>query len=162
MTTTQATADAAASTADREIVLTRDLDAPRELVFAAWTDPDQIGAWWGPHGFTTTIHEMEVRPGGRWRYIMHGPDGTDYPNRVVYREVTPPERLVYDHGDDVDDDPNLFFVTVTFDDLGGGRSRVTSRMLFPTAAHREGALKFGAKELGQQTMDRLARHVGSR
>ena len=72
--------------AEREISITRLFDAPRELVFEAWTDPEQVVQWWGPHGFTTTIHEMDVRPGGVWRFIMHGPDGTDYDNRVVFEE----------------------------------------------------------------------------
>lgn len=156
--TAEPTRTEASPTADREIVLTRDFDAPRELVFRAWTDPQHLPQWWGPDGFTTTVHEIDVRPGGVWRYTMHGPDGTDYPNRVVYREISAPERLVYDHGDDVDDDPGMFHVTVTFTEEGG-RTRVTSRMLFPTAEQREGAVGFGAVELGQQTMGRLAEHL---
>ena len=79
--------------AEREIRITRVFDAPRELVFEAWTDRDQVVEWWGPHGFTTTIHEMDVRPGGVWRFVMHGPDGTDYNNHVVFEEVVEPERL---------------------------------------------------------------------
>jgi uncharacterized protein YndB with AHSA1/START domain len=90
---------------------------------------------------------------------MHGPDGTDYPNRQVYQEVERPERLVYLHGEDVDDDPGAFHVTVRFDDLGGGRTRVTQRMLFATAAQRAGVVSFGAIELGQQTMGRLAAYL---
>lgn len=105
---------AARATSDREIVLTRVLDAPRELVFDAWTDRKHIAQWWGPRGFTTTIHEMDVRPGGVWRFMMHGPDGVDYPNRIVFREVVKPERLVYDHGSDDPADPAQFHVTVTF------------------------------------------------
>jgi uncharacterized protein YndB with AHSA1/START domain len=85
------------STSDREIVATRVFDAPRELVFQMWTDPQHISNWYGPRGFTTTTHEMDVRPGGVWRHVMHGPDGTDYPNEIVYLEVVKPERLVYDH-----------------------------------------------------------------
>src|SRR5512146_2810578 len=84
-------------TASREITATRLVEAPRELVFRVWTEPDHIAHWWGPNGFTTTIHEMDVRPGGVWRFVMHGPDGRDYQNKIVYVEVTPPERLVYDH-----------------------------------------------------------------
>ncbi|MBW3628767.1 MAG: SRPBCC domain-containing protein, partial [Gemmatimonadetes bacterium] len=101
-------------TSDREIVMTRVFDAPRELVFDAWTDPAHVAEWYGPNGFSLTVHEMDVRPGGTWRFIMHGPDGTDYPNRIVYREVVRPERLEYDHGGDQDDDPARFQVTVTF------------------------------------------------
>ena len=152
------TADAATSTADREIVLSREYDAPRELVWRAYTDPAHLPNWWGPNGFTNTVHEMDVRVGGRWRFIMHGPDGTDYPNRIVYQEVTRPERLVFLHGEDVDDDPGAFHVTVTFDDLGG-RTRVTQRMLFATAAQKAGVEQFGAVELGKQTLDKLAAYL---
>jgi uncharacterized protein YndB with AHSA1/START domain len=151
------TQDAAA---DRELVLTRDFDAPREVVFDAWTDPAQVGAWWGPRGFTTTVYEMDVRPGGVWRYMMHGPDGTDYPNRVVYVEIARPERLVYEHGDD-GGEWNPFHVTVTFEDRGG-RTRLVSRMVFPTAAMAAEARRFGALELGNQTMERLAEHLAAR
>ena len=78
-----------------ELVLTRAFDAPRDLVFNVWTDPKQVAKWWGPHGFTTTIHEMEVRPGGAWRYSMRGPDGKDYPFNGSYVDVVAPERLVF-------------------------------------------------------------------
>src|SRR6185436_11510767 len=74
----------AQNTADREIVLTRLLGAPRELVWKVWTDPGHVAAWWGPTGFTTTTQAMEVRPGGVWRYVMHGPDGRDYKNLVTF------------------------------------------------------------------------------
>ena len=84
-------------TEDREIVLSRLIDAPRELVFNAWTDPKHIGHWWGPRGFSVTTHEMDVRAGGTWRFIMHGPEGRDYPNKIIYLEVAKPEGLVYRH-----------------------------------------------------------------
>src|SRR5271167_1774957 len=83
------------SAADREILITRDFDAPRELVWQAMTDPAQVVKWWGPRGFTTTIEEMDVRPGGTWRHVMHGPDGADYPNRCVFKEVARPRRIVF-------------------------------------------------------------------
>lgn len=145
-------------TTDREIVLSREFDAPRELVYQAYTDPAHTAHWWGPEGFTNTVHEMDVRPGGMWRFIMHGPDGRDWSNRVTYQEVSPPERLVYLHGEDVDDDPGAFHVTIRFDDLGG-RTRVTQRMVFRTKAQREGVISFGAVELGNQTLDKLAAYL---
>src|SRR5262249_44544159 len=104
------------STADREIVVTRLFDAPRELVVRAWTEHERLVQWWGPDGFTTTIHEIDVRPGGVWRFIMHGPDGVDYGNKIVYLEVSAPERLVYLHGEDTENDAEQFHVTVTFAD----------------------------------------------
>src|ERR1700752_5075895 len=107
----------ATNTADREIVLSRLLNAPRELVFAVWTDPKHIAEWWGPNGFTNTIHEMEVKPGGVWLLTMHGPDGTDYPNKIVYEEIVKPEKLVYSHGSGMEGDPG-FHVTITFEAQG--------------------------------------------
>ena len=148
---------AASATADREIVFTRVLDAPRELVFKAWTDPRHVAQWWGPRGFTTTIHEMDVRPGGVWRFIMHGPDGVDYKNKIVFLEVVKPERLVYIHGDD-GDGPE-FHTTVTFDEQDG-KTRLTMRGLFGSAAERDQAIdEFGAIEGGKQTLERLAEHL---
>ncbi|HEX6039522.1 SRPBCC family protein [Longimicrobium sp.] len=145
-------------TTDREIVLSREFDAPRELVFQAYTDPAHLPHWWGPDGFTNTVYEIDVRTGGRWRFMMHGPDGTEYPNRITYQEVAAPERLVYLHGEDVDNDPGAFHVTIRFDDLGG-RTRVTQRMLFNSKAQRDGVISFGAVELGNQTMAKLAAHL---
>lgn len=157
METTDSPAATVTLPSDREIVLTRTLDAPCELVWRAWTEPEHMPAWWGPNGFTTTVHEMEVRPGGVSRYTMHGPDGTDYPNRVRYCEVVRPERLVYDHDDDGAGE-RAFQVTVTFEAVSGG-TRVTNRMLFPTAEAREMTVKFGAVELGYQTLGRLAEYL---
>jgi len=160
MTTTSAGTDSSASaTADREIVITRLIDAPRKRVFEAFTDPAQVGEWWGPTGFTTTTHEMDVRPGGTWRFIMHGPDGVDWPNWVVYHEVVRPERLVYDHGGSRAEPE--FHVTVTFADEGG-RTRLTMRSLFPTAAAREYVVReVNAIEGGNQTLDRLVQFLAN-
>jgi uncharacterized protein YndB with AHSA1/START domain len=147
-------------TRDREIVLSRVFDAPRELVFRVWTDPEHKTHWWGPRGFTTTTHSCDVRPGGEWRFTMHGPDGRDYPNRITYREVVPPERLVYAHGGDVDEDePVSFVATITFEDEGG-KTRLTMRSLFPTAAERDRVVReYGAVEGGKQTLERLAEQL---
>src|SRR5262249_10941330 len=81
----------------REMTATRVVDAPRSLVFAAWTDPTHVAKWWGPNGFTNTVREMDVRPGGTWLLVMHGPDGTNYPNTWIFEEIVPPERLVLSH-----------------------------------------------------------------
>lgn len=147
----------AAVTADRTIVTTRLFDAPRALVFKAFTDREQIGKWWGPNGFTTTTHEMDVRPGGAWRFIMHGADGVDYPNLVVYTEVVPPERLAYDHSDG--DGGSAFHTTVLFADEGG-KTRVTMEALFESAAERDRVVEeVGAIEGAKQTLARLAEHL---
>jgi len=149
----------AEDTSDREIITVRVFDAPRELVWKAWTELEQIAQWWGPNGFTNTIHEMDVRPGGVWRLMMHGPDGVDYPNKIVFVEVVKPERLVYTHGGDEGGDPVQFHVTVTFDDQGG-KTRLTMRSLFKSAAERDRVVEeYGAIEGGKQTLSRLAEHL---
>jgi uncharacterized protein YndB with AHSA1/START domain len=150
--------ESAAAQSDREIVLTRVYDAPRELVFRMFTDPEHVRQWWGPNGFTTTTHTMDVRPGGVWRFVMHGPDGTDYPNLITYAEVARPERLAYQHGSD-ESEPAHFEVTVTFQEQDG-KTTVTMRSIFPTAAARDHVVeKVGAIEGGKQTLARLADHL---
>jgi uncharacterized protein YndB with AHSA1/START domain len=144
---------------NRELVFTRVFDAPRELVFQAWTDPKHVPQWWGPNGFTTTIHEMDVRPGGVWRFIMHGPDGVDYKNRIVYLEVAKPERLVYKHDPEEGSEPVNHQVTVIFVEEGD-KTRLTMHMLFPSAAAREYVVKkHRAIEGANQTLERLAEHL---
>jgi uncharacterized protein YndB with AHSA1/START domain len=147
-------------TADREIVLSRTFAAPRERVWTAWTEREHVERWWGPRGFTTTVLEMDVRPGGRWRFIMHGPDGTDYPNRIAYEKVEKPGRLVFLHGSDRDDDPMAFHVSVTFEERDG-QTTVTNRMVFRTAEQREATVGFGAVELGRQTLEKLEEYVAA-
>jgi uncharacterized protein YndB with AHSA1/START domain len=143
----------------RTIVTTRMFDAPRELVFEAWTDPKHLVQWWGPNGFTTTIRAIDVRPGGVWRFVMHGPDGVDYENRIVYEEIVKPERLVYSHGGGGDVEPVQFQVTVTFEDHDG-KTKLTMKALFPSAAERDRvAEKYGAVDGAKQTLERLAEHL---
>lgn len=142
--------------AEREIVVSRKLAAPPERVWAAWTDPDQITEWWGPRGFTTTIHEMDVRPGGTWRHTMHGPDGTDYPNEIQFLEVVEPRRIVYAHAGGPEGVPHGGFVgTWTFEPEGDG-TRLTMRLEFESAADRDLAAEGGALEGGRQTLERLS------
>jgi len=148
------------SAADREIVTTRVIDAPRELVFEAFTDREHVGNWYGPNGFRITTKEMDVRPGGSWRFTMHGPDGTDYPNRIDYIEVARPERIVCWHGDDGGDFPR-FHQTFTFTEESG-RTRVTMRALWETVeACRMVKEQYGAVEGGQQTLARLDAHLAA-
>lgn len=148
---------ATTDTSGRELAITRIFDANRELLFHVWTTPDHIAHWWGPNGFTNTILEMDVRPGGVWRYIMHGPDGTDYPNRVTYLEVVRPERLVYMHGDD--ENPDHFRVEVIFEDHGT-QTKLIMRSVFKTPEDLAHVVEnYGAKEGLEQNMDRLAAWV---
>jgi uncharacterized protein YndB with AHSA1/START domain len=146
---------------DHEIVITRVLEAPRELVWQAWTDPRRVPQWWGPRGFTTTTQVMEVKPGGVWRFVMHGPDGRDYQNKITYLDVVRPELLVYKHGGEEDLEPVQFQTTVTFEDLGG-QTKVTLQMVFPSAEERDRVVKeYGAIEGGHQTLARLGEHLAS-
>jgi uncharacterized protein YndB with AHSA1/START domain len=130
------------STTEKEVLVTRLINAPRKKVFDAWIDPDKIVNWWGPRGFTNTNIEMNVKPGGVWRYTMHGPDGVDYPNKIVYTEVFEPERLAYDQ-------------MVTFE-AERDKTRVTMRSEFPTAEQlRRVVEEFGALEGAEQNLERL-------
>jgi uncharacterized protein YndB with AHSA1/START domain len=141
------------------MVVMRVLDAPRELVWTAWTDPKHLAQWWGPDGFTTTTSAYDLRQGGVWRFVMHGPDGRDYQNRITFDEIVKPERIVYHHDGDDDVEPVQFRTTVTFEDLGG-KTRLTMRALFPTAAARDRVIKeYGAAEGAVQTLSRLADYL---
>jgi len=148
-------------TTDREIIITRDFDAPRELVWQAMTDPERVVKWWGPRGFTTTIEEMNVRPGGIWKHVMHGPDGTNYPNHNIFTEVVAPKRIVYTLGGGREGAPRVEAVTTwTFDALEAAKTRVTIHMVFPTAQIRDTVVKeYGAIEGGKQTLARLSEEL---
>lgn len=113
--------------AEREIVSSRLFAAAPARVFAAWIDPVKLATWWGPNGFTNTFTEFDPRPGGEWIFVMHGPNGIDYPNRSVFVEVVPVERIVFDHVV-----PPLFRVTATFEPRGEG-TFLTFRMTFDSA-----------------------------
>jgi uncharacterized protein YndB with AHSA1/START domain len=146
----------APTTADREITATRVFDARRELVWKVWTEPEHIAKWWGPNGFTNTIEKMDVRPGGVWQFVMHGPDGTDYNNKVVYVEIVKPHRIVYDHISGP-----KFRVTVTFEELDG-KTALTMQVLFETAAERNRTVEvFNAVEGLNQTLGRLKEYFTS-
>ena len=145
----------------RELIITRLINAPRELVWEAWTQPEHVVHWWGPEGFTNTIHEMEVKPGGIWRFMMHGPNGMDFPNKIVFNEVKKPERLVYTHSSDDENDPKAFQTTVTFEQQGD-KTNLTMRALFATAEERDKVVEdFGALEGGKQTLTKLDAYINS-
>ena len=142
---------------DREILITREFEAPPQQVFDAWAIPESIGQWWGPDGFTTTTHSMDFKPGGIWNYTMHGPDGKDYPNWVHYTEIVEPDRIVYEHGGELGE-PAHFRVIVKFENLDG-KTRITHRMVFPSKIARDNTVEFGALEGGKQTLNRLADYL---
>lgn len=145
-------------TRDREIVITRTIEGPRRLVFEAYTNAKYLGEWWGPNGFTTTTHRFEFRPGGTWEYVMHGPDGTDYPNHIEYREIVRPERIVLLHGERAGD-PQAFISTITLAERGAA-TEITMHALFNTKAQRDEVVeRYGAIEGGNQTLGRLAEFI---
>jgi uncharacterized protein YndB with AHSA1/START domain len=151
-----------ADSSDREIITTRVVDAPRELVWKVWTQAQHAHQWWGPTGFSTTTASMEVRPGGQWRYVMHGPDGRDYPNLITYLEVTEPSRLVYKHGGEKEFEHVNFTTTVTFEVVPGltPRTQVTMRAVFPSQDARDFVVReYNAAEGGKQHLARLAEHL---
>lgn len=143
---------------DREIVVSRLIDGPRPLVFAAYSEVHHLSQWYGPAGFTTTTHSFDFRRGGAWEFTMHGPDGTDYPNHVEYLEISPPERIVLRHGSR-GDDPQSFISTITFTGRGE-RCEVTLHSLFKTKQQRDEVVeRYHAIEGAEQTLARLAEYV---
>jgi uncharacterized protein YndB with AHSA1/START domain len=149
---------AATGTADREIVITRIIDAPRELVFEAFTAVRHLSQWWGPHGFTTTTRAFEFRVGGVWDFVMHGPDGTDYQEWITWTEIVAPEKISLKHGE-FRDDPNAFESILTFVP-DGAVTRIEMRTVFRTREQRDLAVeKYGAIEGGQQTLSNLEAYV---
>ncbi|MFI8073697.1 SRPBCC family protein [Streptomyces sp. NPDC086033] len=158
MTTTSSGADPDRTTADREIVISRAIGAPRELVFEAFTQVRHLSRWWGPEGFTTTTRSFEFRVGGAWDFVMHGPDGTDYQEWITWREIVPPQRIALLHGESRDD-PNAFESVLAFEP-DGEETRIVMRTVFRTKELRDEAVeKYHAVEGGEQTLSNLAAYV---
>jgi len=154
MSATGREAPAQAATADREIVISRIISAPPELVFEAFTEVRHVSRWWGPEGFTTTTRSFEFRVGGEWDFVMHGPDGTDYQEWISWTEIAPSERIALLHGESRDD-PNAFQSVITFAP-DGAATRIEMR----TKELRDEAVeKYHAIEGGQQTLSNLAAYV---
>lgn len=144
---------------DREIVLSRVIDASRDLVFSAWSDPKHLPNWFGPAGYKIETKEIDIRVGGQWRFDMIAPEGQCWPNRMLFRRIERPSLIEVDHGPDSDDDPTRFRTTITFDEQSDGKTVITMRQLHPTKSQRDAGIGFGAVEYGYQTLEKLARHV---
>jgi uncharacterized protein YndB with AHSA1/START domain len=158
MATTSSGDVSAEATADREIVISRVIGAPRDVTFEAFTQVRHLSRWWGPEGFTTTTRSFEFRAGGVWDFEMHGPDGTDYQEWITWREIVPPERIALLHGESRDD-PNAFESVLTFEPAGD-ETRIRMRTVFPTKELRDEAVeKYHAIEGGEQTLRHLAAYV---
>jgi uncharacterized protein YndB with AHSA1/START domain len=136
-------------TSDRELRITRTLNAPVELVWEVWTKPEHIVNWWGPNGFTNTIHIMDVKPSGEWDFVMHGPDGTDFKNRSIYKEIIPHQRIVFEHVSP------RFTATIEFEDQGE-QTLINWHMLFETREEFIRIVKtFKADEGLKQNIEKL-------
>ena len=138
-----------ATQSDRELILTRIFNAPRELLWQVWTEPDHVAQWWGPKGFTTRVTALDFRPGGEWRYVMVGPDGTEYPAKGVFREIVLLERIVstdeFDEGFESTMDidlPQGIVTTTIFEDFDG-KTKLTLQILHQTVADRQKHEKMG-------------------
>ncbi len=144
---------------DREIVLTKLLNHPRDKVFAAWLDPEALARWYGPAGLDIETLEADIREGGVWRFDMVGAfEGKEqrFENHMRFLEIVPNERIVADYGTPDAEDPDRFRLTVTFDQQSDGKTVVTLRQLHPTRQRRQTVIGFGAVEYGLQTLDGLA------
>jgi len=142
------------NTHDREISISRKLNAPVELVWEVWTKPEHIANWWGPNGFTNTITKMEVNPGGEWDLVMHGPDGTDYENKSIFKEVVPFKKIVYEHVS-----APKFVSTITFEEQGD-QTTINWHMLFETAEEFIQVVKtFKADEGLKQNIEKLDKYL---
>lgn len=144
---------------DREIVLVKLLNHPRDKVFAAWMDPKALAEWYGPAGFSIENHEADIREGGIWRFDMVGVfegRAQRFANLMRFLEIVPNERIVMDHGTPDPNDSDRFRVTVTFDEQADGKTVLTLRQLHPSPERRRIVIGFGAVEYGLQTLDGLA------
>jgi len=140
--------------AANELVMSREFDAPRELVYEMWTNPEHVAWWYGPRGFTVTTESMDVRPGGSWKFVMHGPGGWEHENHLVYSVVEPPSRLCFSNKDP------KFDVEISFEDVGG-KTLLTYRTIFDTVEFRNLIVNEYRAEVGlRQSLDRLAEFAG--
>src|SRR5258708_2942441 len=138
---------------DRELVISRLVNAPRKLVWEVWTKAEHIKHWWGPNGFTNTIDKMEVKPGGVWEFVMHGPDGKDYKNKSIFKEIIKPERIVFEYIGPT------FIATITFKEEGD-KTFLRWHMLFETVEQFEQVVKtFKADEGLKQNVEKLAAYL---
>ena len=152
-----------ADRAERQLIVERVFDAPRALVWKAWTEPERIARWWGPQGWDTTNYTMDVKPGGVWHYCMRGPDGTESWGKAVYRDIVPPERLVYydvfsDAAGGTNEEMFGMLITIEFTEIGQ-KTQVTSITEFASVEQLEAILAMGVVEGVSQTWDRLDEYL---
>lgn len=149
---------------DRRLEIVREFDAPRDLVWRAFSDSYHLSRWWGPKGFANPVCELDFRVGGRWYHVMRGPDGRDYPADSEFLEIVPPERIVYrnrrlEAAAFAGNPPPSFLRVLSFEDLGG-RTRLTLEAYFDTSAEREAVIRRGFREGTLESWDKLAGLLG--
>ena len=141
------------TTGTSELRIKRTFQAPIELMWQVWTDPGHLVEWWGPDGFTSTIHTMDFREGGEWRLTMHSPDGTNFPNRSIFREIVPMKKIVFEHF-------NPHFITSVTFEAAGGETTIDWRMEFDSAEMRDIVVQAHKAEEGQrQNVERLGHYL---
>lgn len=150
----------------RTLTITRTLNAPRALVWKMFSDPYHLAQWWGPEGYTNRVERLDFRTGGSWLHVMIGPDGRELPTDNIILEVTEPERIVYRNAPADprlfgDNPPPAFTKTVTFEDLGGGRTQLTLVCIFDTEAHREAVIRRGFSIGTNQSFDKLEAYLAT-
>ena len=143
---------------DRTIVIERVIDAPRSVVWKAFTDPEQLPLWWGPEGYSCETSEIDIREGGVWRFTMCGPNGVEYKNRITFNKITPEAQIAYTTDDDGTSDQPAFDSVARFE-ARGNKTVFTLRMRFDSAAIRKSMEDFGAVEGGHSTIDCLENHL---
>lgn len=141
---------------NRQIRMTRTFKAPIDLMWEVWTNPEHVANWWGPNGFKNTIHHMDFREGGEWTLTMHGPDGTNYPNRSVFKEIVPHKKIVFEHF-------NPHFITTVLFESKGAETQIDWSLLFDTAEMRDIVVKAHNAEQGQkENMEKLEKYLSAR
>lgn len=145
-----------------QLLAERLYDVTAKQLWDVWTDPKHVTHWWGPRGFTTTTISHDLRPEGVWRFVMHGPDGRDYQNKIIYMEVEKPKRLAYRHSGDEETEPVRFHVTLDFEALGD-KTKLTMKMVFETEAELQRVEReYGAIQGLRDTTTRLAEYLEAR
>lgn len=140
----------------QEILITREFDAPREIVFKAFTDPMLVPQWWGPRSLTTEVDKMEVKPGGQWRFINRDAQGNTFGFHGVYHEILAPERVINTFEfEGLPETGHVTLETMKLEELPGGRTRLTTLTVFQTVADRDGMLQSGMSEGANDTYDRF-------
>jgi uncharacterized protein YndB with AHSA1/START domain len=160
MSATKAGSNASTKQAEREFVINRVFDAPRALVFKAWTDPKHLKVWWGPKGFTNPICEVDARVGGAWRIVMRSPDGIEHPCGGVYREIVEPERLVFTNiAADNEGNPVLDGLTTILFAEHGGKTKLTLQTRAVAVVAHAAAYLAGMETGWTQSLERLAEEL---